>query len=162
MMPVMHEQEAATTRSIHLAFATPPALYSPHAIAAGWLLDPPGGLVQFVQPAKGTLEQATWIVEEAFAVLSAKYPDRNDLIFVFDMYHMVGRSAAARSVILNGAKLLYQRFSHVFVVPPADCPPMYLQAFHASIALVRMLGLRVSVVGSSAEVIARLGLRPVR
>jgi hypothetical protein len=162
MMPVMHEHEAATTRSIHLAFATPPVLYSPHAIAAAWLLDPAGALVQFVQPAKGTLEQATWLVEEAFEALDAKYPERDDLILVLDLYHMVGRSAAARSVVLNGAKLLYRRFSHVFVVPPAEYPPMYLQAFQASIALVRLLGLGVSVVGSSAEVIARLDLRPVR
>lgn len=162
MMLHMHEHEAATARSIHLAFAAPPRLYSPHGIAAGWLLDPPGALVQFVQPARGTLEQATWLVNDAFEVLDAEYPRQSELILVLDLYNMTGRSAAARSVLLNAAKLLYTRFAHAYVVPPAECPPMYLQAFHASIALVRLLGLRVSVVSSSAEVIARLGLRPVR
>jgi len=162
MMRDMHEHEAAATRGIELAFATPPHTVSPRRVVAGWVLDPPGLLVQFVEPAKGTLEQATWLVDTGFAVMDAYYPNRDGLIFVFDLSNMVGRSAAARSVVLNAAKLMYRRFSHVFVVPPAEYPPMYLQAFQASIALVRLLGLRVSVVSSSAEVIARCGLRPAR
>lgn len=156
----MQEHEAEISRKVPLAFAAPPTLHSPHGVMAGWLLEPAGALVQFAEPAKGTLEQAEWLVDVGFHVLDAYYPRRNDLLFVFDLSNMVGRSAAARSVLLNGAKALHRRFSHVIVVPPRDYPPMYLQAFQASIALVRLLGLRVSIAGSSAEVIARYGLRP--
>ena len=166
MMPGMpgmqQEHEAEIQRDLALAFAAPPTLYSPQRVAAVWLLEPAGALVQFIEPAKGTLEQASWLVDVGFHVLDAYYPHRDDLLFVFDMSNMVGRSAAARSVLLNAAKVLCQRFSHVIVVPPQDYPPMYLQAFQASIAVVRMLGLRVTIAGSSAEVIARYGLRPAR
>lgn len=158
----MQEHEAEVTRKAPLAFAAPPTLFSPHGVMAGWVLEPAGALVQFVEPAKGTLEQATWLVEVGFSVLDTFYPRRDDLMFVFDLSNMVGRSAAARSVVLNAAKVLYRRFQHIVVVPPRDYPPMYLQAFQASLALVRMLGLRVTIAGSSAEAIARYGLRPAR
>jgi hypothetical protein len=158
----MQEHEAEITRKVPHAFAAPPTLYGPQRVLAAWLVEPAGALVQFVEPAKGTLEQATWLVDVGFHVLDAYYPRRDDLLFVFDLSNMVGRSAAARSVLLNAAKALRRRFSHIVVVPPKDYPPMYLQAFHASLALVRLLGLRVSVANSSADAIARYGLRPAR
>lgn len=139
---------------------TPRASFGQGALAA-WLTDPPGAVVQFQDRAKGTLAMATWLVESAFDVLDARYPGRNDLLLVLDLQGMVGRSAAARSVLLHGARTLGQRFARVFVVPPAEYPPMYLHAFQASIAIARSLGIRVELADSSAMVIDRLRLRAV-
>lgn len=139
-------------------FPSEPELLSPTGAIAGWLLDPPGALVQFIKPVKGTTELATWLVGPAFAVLDRSFPDRNDLTFVLDLSNMVGRSAAARSILLHSAKVLGPRFSRAFVVPPLDYPPMYLKAFHASVAFVRLLGVNVTVAGSSAAVLERYGI----
>ena len=51
----MQEQEAEISRKVPLAFAAPPTLHSPRGVVVGWLLEPAGALVQFAEPAKGTL-----------------------------------------------------------------------------------------------------------
>ena len=139
---------------------TPRASFGQGAIAL-WLTDPPGAVVQFRERVKGTLAMATWLVESAYDVLDARYPGRTDLLLVLDLHAMVGRSAAARSVLLHAARTLGHRFARVFVVPPTEYPPMYLHAFQASIAVARALGIRVELVDSSASVVERLRLRAI-
>jgi hypothetical protein len=147
---------------IQPVFASEPDLRSADGSIVGWLCDPPGGMLQFVKPVKGTTEHASWIVGPALSVLDARCPARTDLTLVLDLRHMVGRSAAARSILLHSAKVLGQRFSRIFVVPPTDYPPMYLQAFQASVAFVRLLGISVTVAGSSRAVIDRYGIVALR
>jgi hypothetical protein len=159
-MPTM--TQLVTHDAIQPVFSTEPDLRGPDGAILGWLLDPPGALIQFVKPVKGTMELAGWLVGPAFAVLEDQYPERKDLVFVFDLTHMVGRSAAARSILLHSAKVLGSRFSRVFVVPPADYPPMYMKAFHASVAFVRLLGMHITVAGASRAVVERYGLSPRR
>lgn len=144
--------------SIKPVFSREPDVVSPGEAVVGWLLDPPGALVQFVKPVKGTTDLATWLVGPANAVLQQRFPERNDLILILDLAHMVGRSAAARSILLHSAKAFGQRFGRTFVVPPLDYPPMYLKAFHASVAFVRLLGVDVTVAGSSRAVLDRYGI----
>lgn len=149
-------------RVIHPVFASEPHARAPADVIYAWLLDPPGGLVQFIKPVKGTSEIASWLVGPAFELLDARFPQRDDLTLILDMKHMVGRSAAARSILLHSAKVLGPRFARVFVVPPTDYPPMYLQAFQASVAFVRLLGMNVTVAGSSRAVVDRYGIVALR
>jgi hypothetical protein len=139
-----------------------PDLLAPDGAIGGWLLDPPGGLIQFLKPVKGTTDLANWLVGPALSMLDAEFPNRNDLLLVLDLTNMVGRSAAARSILLHTAKVVRSRFSRVFVVPPADYPPMYMKAFHASVAFARLLGLHVTIAGSCRAVIDRYGISALR
>lgn len=159
-MSLMLEADAGT-HVLQPVFPSQPDLLSPGEAIAGWLLDPPGAIVQFVKPVKGTMELASWLVGPAFEVLDQHFAGRNDLTFVLDLGNMVGRSAAARSILLHSAKVLGHRFERAFVVPPLDYPPMYLKAFHASVAFVRLLGVDVTVAGSSRAVIERYGIAPM-
>src|SRR6185312_2387121 len=93
MMSHMLEGDAGT-QVLQPVFPGTPDLLSPGDAIAGWLLDPPGALVQFVKPVKGTMELASWLVGPAFEVLDERFPGRNDLTFVLDLGNMVGRSAA--------------------------------------------------------------------
>lgn len=154
--------ELVTQHGIQPVFSTEPDVRGPDGAILGWLLDPPGGLIQFVKPVKGTMELAGWLVGPAFAVLEAEFPERTDLLLVLDLAHMVGRSAAARSIVLHSAKVLGSRFSRVFVIPPADYPPMYMKAFHASILFARLLGMHITVAGASRAVVERYRLAPLR
>jgi hypothetical protein len=150
------------THALQPVFSCEPDVRGPDGAIFGWLLEPPGALIQFVKPVKGTTELASWLVGPAFAWLDAHCAGRSDLVFILDLQHMVGRSAAARSILLHSAKVLGSRFARVFVVPPSDYPPMYMKAFHASVAFVRLLGVQVTVAGSSRAVVERYGLRVAR
>ncbi len=160
MMAVM--PELVRTNVLQPVFSSEPDVRAPDGVVLGWLLDPPGMLIQFVKPVKGTADLASWLVGPAYATLEARYPDRKDLWFVLDLTHMEGRSAAARSILLHSAKVLGPRFSRVFVIPPSDYPPMYLKAFHASVAFARLLGIHVTVSGASRAIVERYKLAPLR
>jgi hypothetical protein len=154
--------ELVVPHAITPVFHAEPDIRAPDGAIFGWFLDPPGALIQFVKPVKGTSELASWLVGPAASELVATFPQRNDMFFVLDLTNMVGRSAAARSILLHSAKVLGARFARVFVIPPAEYPPMYLKAFHASVAFVRLLGMHVTVAGSSRAVIERYKLAPHR
>jgi hypothetical protein len=154
--------ELVTIDAIQPAFTSEPDVRAPDGVILGWLLDRPGVLIQFVKPVKGTADLASWLVGPAFAAVDARYPEHKDLWFVLDLTHMEGRSAAARSILLHSAKVLGSRFSRVFVIPPCDYPPMYLKAFHASVAFARLLGIHVTVAGASHAIIERYKLAALR
>lgn len=143
------------------AFAAPPHTVGPQGAVVGWALDAPGGLMQCIEPVKGTVEVATWLVHTAYGALDSIFPQQRDLVLVLDLHMLVGRTAAARSILLNSARVLGDRFSEIYVVPPAAYPPMYVRAFQASLAFARLLGLRVTLVSSSAQLIERYGWRPL-
>lgn len=154
--------ELVATDVIQPVFLSEPDIRGPDGALLGWLLDPPGVIIQFVKRVKGTADLASWMVGPAYAEVDARYPDRKDLWFVLDLTHMEGRSAAARSILLHSAKVLGPRFSRVFVIPPSDYPPMYLKAFHASVAMARLLGIHVTVAGASRAILDRYKLAPLR
>lgn len=139
------------------AFAAPPHTVDPQGAVVGWAMDAPGGLVQCIEPVKGTVETAKWLVNAAYETLDSFFPQQRDLVLVLDLHMLLGRTAAARSIFLHSVRVLGQRFSEIYVVPPAAYPPMYRKAFQASLAFVRLLGLRVTLVSSSAQLIERYG-----
>lgn len=127
---------------------------------AGWVLDAPGALVQCIEPTRATVEVADWLVRTAYEVLDGYFPKTNDLVLVLDFHMMIARTAAARSIFLNATRVLGNRFANVYVVPPAAYPPIYMQAFQASLALARVLGIHVTLAASSAQLIDRYGWQP--
>ena len=143
------------------AFAAPPHTVGPLGAVVGWAMDAPGGLVQCIEPVQGTVETATWLVHTAYEALDSFFPQQRDLVLVLDLHMLLGRTAAARSIFLNSIRVLGERFSDVYVVPPAAYPPMYVRAFQASLAFARLLGLRVTLVSSSAQLIERYGWKPL-
>jgi hypothetical protein len=116
--------------------------------------------VQIQEPVRGTSELAEWLVGPAYDLLAARFPDRDGLLFVLDMTEMLGRSAAARSIMLRKARTIGSRFSRVLLVPPLVTPPMYLQSMQLTFVLLRSVGIAAEFVDSSATAIERLGLRP--
>jgi hypothetical protein len=139
------------------AFACPPTLrFGP---ISAWLTDPAGALVQFQQSARGTVELANWLVGPAFDRLDAAFPGGDGLVFVFDMSLMLGRSAAARWIVLKKVREAGSRFSRVVLIPPLVAPPMYLQSMRFTFTLLRNLGIPCEFADSSASAIDRLGLR---
>jgi hypothetical protein len=150
-----------TPLRVERAFAALPHVAGPNPNVVMWLLDAPGALVQCIEPLKGTVEDSSWLVSTAFATLDSYFPKRDDLVLVLDLHMLLGRTAAARSILLNSFRLLGKRFANVYVVPPAAYPPIYRQAFQASLAFARLLGIRVTLAASSAQLIDRYNLRPL-
>lgn len=142
-------------------FAVEPHLWGPDACMAEWLCDPPGVVIQFVKPARGSLALAEWLVGPAFEHLSSHHPAEQRFMAVLDLALMNGRSAAARMLLIRQALGIGRRFSHFFVVPPLVYPPMYLRAFRETVALARSLGVNVLVASSSRAVVEEYALRPL-
>jgi hypothetical protein len=141
------------------AFERPPTLR--YAGLATWLTAPAGAVVQVVEPMRGTLDVANWLVGPAFDALDKRFPGNNSLIMVFDLALMTSRSAAARSVFLAKAREVGKRFSAGYFVPPISASPAYRQATRASLALIRSLGVRIEIVDSSATAVDMLNLRAI-
>lgn len=140
-------------------FAQPPTLR--YAGIATWLTAPAGAVVQVVEPMRGTLDVANWLVGPAFDVLDRRFPGNHSLILVLDLALMTDRSAAARSVFLAKARECGKRFAQAYFVPPISASPAYRQATRASLTLIRALGVRIEVVDSAAIAVAQLNLRAI-
>lgn len=132
-----------------------------YAGVAAWLTAPAGAVVQVVEPMRGTIDVANWLVGPAFDALDRRFPGAHGLIFVFDLALMTDRSAAARSVFLAKARQVGKRFSQAYFVPPISASPAYRQATRASLALIRALGVRIEVVDSASAAVEQLNLRAI-
>lgn len=128
-------------------------------VAAAWFTEPAGVLVQVQKPVRGTTELSSWLVGPAYDALDVHFAGRGGLIFVLDMSLMLGRSAAARSMLLNKARQVGSRFSRAVVIAPLVMPPLYLQSMRLTFVLLRTLGIAAEFADSSAAAVERLGLR---
>jgi hypothetical protein len=152
-------ESISTGRSTLGTFARPPALR--YGGLAVWLTAPAGALVQVIEPMRGTLDAANWLVGPAFDVLDRSFPDNHALILVLDLALMTSRSGAARSVFLAKARECRKRFAAGYLVPPIVASPAYRQATRASLMLIRSFGVHVDVVDSAAAAIDMLNLRAI-
>ena len=148
--------QSTAVRSL-AAFATPPHLR--YGGAAAWFTAPAGAVLQLVEPTRGTVDLANWIVGPGYDELERRFPGRRSLIFVFDLGLMTGRTHAARSVFLGKAREVGSRFSEGFFVPPKAASPAYKQSMRAAIMLIRALGVEVHTVESAAKAVEMRGLR---
>jgi hypothetical protein len=127
------------------------------ATMAVWFTEPPGLVVQLVEPTRITLPMVDWLVGPAYAELERRYP-RQSLEIVLDFAHMTSRTSASRTVFLSKARQVGQRFVHGFWVAPTAMKPAAASSIQASVALMRSLGIHVVTVESAAEAIGLAGM----
>lgn len=144
------------------AFAVAPHVTDPSGAIAAWWTDPPGVLAQLTGPARGTTEMAEWLIGPAFDQVIGRFPDTRELRVILDMRQMTGRSANARSLLLQRGKTMIGHVAHVVLVPSTLLGPAYIKVVEASALLLRAAGLRVDIESSLERVIARHGVRPAR
>lgn len=121
--------------------------------------DPPGALLQLMRPARGTAEMAEWLAGPGLSLLLARFPHARDLRVILDMRLMTGRSASARTLLIQAGVRCVGRVGHVVLVPSQQLGEAYLSVVEAGVALVRLSGLRVDIEHDLSAALARHGLR---
>src|SRR5688500_6377070 len=129
------------------------------AIAIHWT-EPPGALVQVVQATRGTSEMAQWLVTEALEMLLARFPGIDDLRLIIDMRRMTGRSAMARSILMNASGgIVAERVGHVILLPSVHMGPAYVKVIEATVVALRLIGYRVEVEHDLTVALRKHGIR---
>ena len=146
-------------RAIKPAFDARPHVQDPTGAVVAWLTEPPGAIIQFARPARGTTELARWLVGPATAALQRRFPIELRLVLVLDLTLMDGRDAGARALLHESAKDNKGRVARSFVIPPKKASATYLSALQVSATLLRVFGVRVEVESSLASVFASCPLR---
>jgi hypothetical protein len=142
------------------AFATAPHVIDPSGVIAAWWTEPPGVLMQFARPSRGTTEMAEWLVGPGFDLLLGRFPGARELRVVLDMRAMTGRSATARALMLQRAKTVHDHVAHVVLLPSQQLGPAYVKIVEGTAMMLRLAGLRVDVEHGLERVVARYRLRP--
>jgi hypothetical protein len=142
-----------------VTFPISPQLRSPGAEIVGFYTDPPGVVMQFAQPVKGTEELARWLLVHAIQQIFARFPGRNDILFVMDLRMMAGRELGARSLLVQHGPGLRHRFSHLYILPPLVAAPFYAGTLHTAASLLRTLGLHIDIEPSMERIFAVRQLR---
>ena len=145
--------------SLSAPFATSPHVVDPTGSIAAWWTDPPGVLAQLTCPTRATTEIAGWLVGPAFDQLLGRFPGATDLRVILDMRQMTGRSATARSLLMQRAKTVVGRVTHVVLVPSVLLGPAYITIVETAALVLRAGGLRVDIDASLDRVITRHGVR---
>jgi hypothetical protein len=120
---------------------------------------PAGLVVRFMEPARGTLELANWLVGPVYEQLDQRYPRHNALTLVLDLELMTSRTSASRTVFLAKAKQCGWRFTRSFFVPPRRTTAAQRHAIRVGIAIVQALGVPVETVDSLERAIHTADLR---
>lgn len=126
-------------------FSGAPHIVDPTGAIAIYWTDPPGALLQLVQSTRGTSEMAHWLVSDALELLFSRFPGVDGLRVVIDMRRMTGRSAMARSVLMNASGAAAGRIGHVVLLPSQHMGPAYLHVIEATAVALRLIGYRVDV-----------------
>ena len=127
------------------AFQVPPHLLDPSHTVAVWFTEPPGAVIQFTRPAVGTVALAEWLVGPAQAQLVRRFPDDCPLVFVLDLGLMTSRDPVARPILTGAARALKERVTRSVLVAPVEASSIYLASLKASISLLRVFGVTVSI-----------------
>jgi hypothetical protein len=141
------------------AFPVPPDIHGVDNVAA-WFTDPPGVIIQMLEPSRGTKAMADWMVGPGLDRLRSRFPHAQRLYFVLDVSAMNGRDPAARVVLMDKAREIAGLFEHSFVIPPLKANPVYTATLHAAAALLSAFGVKLEIASSLADVIARCKLKP--
>jgi hypothetical protein len=141
------------------AFDVRPHVIDPTGVIAIWWTEPKGALLQLGQPTRGTAAMAEWLVGPCLELLMQRYPGRADLRLILDMREMTGRSAMARSLLIQYGKLLHERLAHVVIVPSVHLGAAYVTMVEATAAMLRLAGLNVDVERSLERVLYTHGVR---
>jgi hypothetical protein len=142
-----------------LSGAEAPHATDPSGSVALRFTDPPGVLLQLVRPARGTTEMAEWLAGPGLSLLFDRFPQVGNLRVIMDMRLMTGRSASARSLIIQAGVRCVGRVGHAIVIPSQQLGETYLGVVEAGAALVRLAGLRVDIEHDLSAVLARHDVR---
>lgn len=142
-----------------LSVAAPPYLVDPSGSLGLYWTDPPGVLVRFIRPARGTTEIAEWLTGVGLDLLAARFPVDHELRLILDMRQMVGRSATARSLLMRASATSRSRIKHVVLLPSVHLGPTYASVIEASAIVLRALGYRVHVEHDLERALKKHGTR---
>jgi hypothetical protein len=124
-----------------------------------WFTDPPGVVLQFMRPARGTTELARWVVGPGYNQLVRRFPDCYELRVVLDMRQMTGRAATARAVMIDHAKLVSQRLGRVIILPSVHMGAFYLTLVETTALMLRAFGVRIEIEHSLERALAKQEIR---
>jgi hypothetical protein len=141
------------------AFTLPPHAIDDSGAVAAWFTDPPGVVLQFIRPARGTTELAKWVVGPGYTQMLRRFPDCYELRVVLDMRQMTGRAATARAVLIEHAKLVSQRLGRVIILPSDHMGTIYLKVVETTALMLRAFGVRIEIEHSLEQALARQGVR---
>jgi len=130
---------------LRAAFDSPPHLFDPSQTVAVWFTNPPGVVFQFVRRAYGSVALAEWLVGPARARFLDLFPGDGPVVVVLDLGLMVGRDPVARPIVNAAARSLKSRIRRAVLVPPEEATSVYLASLQASISLLRVFGVSVSI-----------------
>jgi hypothetical protein len=102
---------------------------------------------------------AEWLAGPGLSLLFDRFPQVGNLRVIMDMRLMTGRSASARSLIIQAGVRCVGRVGHAIVIPSQQLGETYLGVVEAGAALVRLAGLRVDIEHDLSAVLARHGVR---
>src|SRR5690349_14902858 len=108
-------------------FSGVPHIVDPSGAVAVYWTDPPGALLQLVQASRGPSDMAHWLVDEALDLLFSRFPGVDGLRVIIDMRRMTGRSAMARSVLMNASGAAAARIGHVVLLPSMHMGAPYIK-----------------------------------
>jgi hypothetical protein len=99
------------------------------------------------------------MVTEGLELVLNRFPGMRDLTVVLDMRHMIGRSAMARSVLMQASAAAAGRFGHVVLLPSVHMGAAYGAVIDASAVALRLMGYRVDVEQDLEPALKKHGLR---
>jgi hypothetical protein len=141
------------------AFTLPPHVIDESGAVAAWFTEPPGVVLQFIRPARGTTELAKWVVGPGYNQVVRRFPDCYELRIVLDMRQMTGRAATARSVLIDHAKLVSQRLGRVIILPSLHMGAVYLKVVETTALMLRAFGVRIEIEQSLERALAKQDMR---
>jgi hypothetical protein len=148
------------TNSAALAgFTKTPDVSDPSGVIAGYWTDPPGVVLRFVRPSRGTTKLAEWLIGPGFELLTQRFPGEAQLRIVLDMAQMTGRSATARAVLMQSAARFAPFVGQIVIVPSMHMGAAYLKVVEASAAILRLVGLRIDIELAVDRAVAKHGIR---
>jgi hypothetical protein len=156
----MSEREPIKT--IRPAFEAPCHIQDPTSSLAGWFTEPAGIVFQVVRRTRFTCDMGRWMAGPAVGALWRAYPDRTDLVLVFDLGLMDGRETEARSILQKAAEENRQRIGRAIIVPPRAANVAYISALQVSATLLKVFGVKVEVERSMTSVLVSCPLRASR
>lgn len=127
------------------AFGSPPHLLDPARSLAIWFTNPPGAVIQFARRAPGSVALAEWIAGPVRATFLERFPGDGPVVFVLDLGLMHGRDPVARPIVTAAVRSFKSRIERAVLVPPEEATAVYLASLQASISLLRVFGVSVSI-----------------
>jgi hypothetical protein len=140
-------------------FDARPDVIDPTGTVAAWYTDPPGVIIQFTRPTRGTTELARWVVGPGNDALWRRFRDGSKVILVFDLSLMDGRDAEARALLHESARVNKERVARTIVIPPKGASSAYLSALRVATLLLKIIGFRVEIESSITYVIAECHMK---